>query len=100
MAITFSGEFTTPRNPDEVYDFLSDPNKFGPLLPDFQSMTVQDPRHFTVKVRVGVGNIRELRKSRWSLPRPAARNARNIKDKARPSAARSRSAPDSIFRRR
>lgn len=58
MPITFSGEFTTPRNPDEVYDFLSDPNKFGPLLPDFQSMTVQDPTHFTVKVRVGVGNIR------------------------------------------
>ena len=58
MAITFSGEFTTPRNPDEVFDFLSDPNKFGPLLPDFQSMTVQDPTHFTVKVRVGVGNIR------------------------------------------
>jgi carbon monoxide dehydrogenase subunit G len=58
LAITFSGEFTTPRNPDEVFDFLSDPNKFGPLLPDFQSMTVQDPTHFTVKVRVGVGNIR------------------------------------------
>lgn len=58
MAITFSGEFTTPRSPDQVYDFLSDPNKFGPLLPDFQSMTVQDPTHFTVKVRVGVGNIR------------------------------------------
>ncbi len=58
MAITFSGEFTTPRNPDEVFDFLSDPNKFGPLLPDFQSMTVQDSTHFTVKVRVGVGNIR------------------------------------------
>jgi uncharacterized protein len=58
LAITFSGEFTTPRNPDEVFDFLSNPNKFGPLLPDFQSMTVQDPTHFTVKVRVGVGNIR------------------------------------------
>jgi carbon monoxide dehydrogenase subunit G len=58
LAITFSGVFTTPRNPDEVFDFLSDPNKFGPLLPDFQSMTVQDPTHFTVKVRVGVGNIR------------------------------------------
>src|SRR5208337_2378426 len=34
------------------------PNRFGPLLPDFQSMSVQDPTHFTVKVRVGVGNIR------------------------------------------
>jgi carbon monoxide dehydrogenase subunit G len=58
LAINFSGEFTTPRNPDQVYEFLSDPNKFGPLLPDFQSMSVQDPTHFTVKVRVGVGNIR------------------------------------------
>ena len=58
MAINFSGEFTTPRSPDEVFDFLSDPNKFGPLLPDFQSMSMQDPTHFTVKVRVGVGNIR------------------------------------------
>jgi carbon monoxide dehydrogenase subunit G len=58
LAINFSGEFTTPRSQDEVFDFLSDPNKFGPLLPDFQSMSMQDPTHFTVKVRVGVGNIR------------------------------------------
>jgi carbon monoxide dehydrogenase subunit G len=58
LAITFSGDFITPRSLDDVYDFLSDPNKFGPLLPDFQSMTVQDATHFTVKVRVGVGNIR------------------------------------------
>jgi uncharacterized protein len=58
LAIQFSGEFTTPRSPDEVFDFLSDPSKFGPLLPDFQSMNMQDPTHFTVKVKVGVGNIR------------------------------------------
>ena len=58
MAIKFTGEFTSPRSPDEVFEFLSDPNKFGPLLPDFESMTVQDATHFTVKVRVGVGNIR------------------------------------------
>ena len=58
MAINFSGEFTTPRTQQEVFDFLSDPNRFAPLLPDFQSMTMQDATHFTVKVRVGVGNIR------------------------------------------
>ena len=58
MAINFSGEFTTPRGPEEVFDFLSDPNKFGPLLPDFESMSMQDATHFTVKVKVGVGNIR------------------------------------------
>ena len=58
MAITFSGEFTAPRTPDEVYDFLCDANKFGPLLPDFESMSVEDATHFTVKARVVVGNIR------------------------------------------
>ena len=58
MAINFSGEFTTPRSPEEVFDFLSDPNQFAPLLPDFQSMSMQDATHFTVKVKVGVGNIR------------------------------------------
>ncbi|MFZ0792125.1 MAG: SRPBCC domain-containing protein, partial [Candidatus Korobacteraceae bacterium] len=58
LAINFSGEFTTPRSPEEVFDFLSDPNKFAPLLPDFQSMSLQDATHFTVKVKVGVGNIR------------------------------------------
>lgn len=73
MAINFSGDFTTARSLDEVYDFLSDPNKFGPLLPDFQSMTVQDATHFTVKVRVGVGNIRgnaELRMELAEAVRP------------------------------
>ena len=58
MAINFSGEFTTPRAAEEVFEFLSDPNRFGPLLPDFQSMSMQDPTHFSVKVKVGVGNIR------------------------------------------
>ncbi len=58
MAIKFSGDFSAPRSPEEVYSFLSDPNKFAALLPEFQGMTVQDPTHFTVKVGVGVGNIR------------------------------------------
>jgi uncharacterized protein len=58
LAINFSGEFATPRTPEEVFEFLSDPNKFAPLLPDFQSMTMHDETHFTVKVKVGVGNIK------------------------------------------
>src|ERR1700676_4436675 len=57
MAITFSGEFTSPRTPNEVYDFLSDAAKFGPLLPHFESMSVEDATHFTVKVSVAVGAI-------------------------------------------
>jgi len=58
MAIKFGGEFEVQRSPEDVYDFLTDPNKFGPLLPDFQGISIQDPTHFTVKVSVGVSHIR------------------------------------------
>ena len=58
MAIKFSGEFEVKRTPDEVYDFLTDPSKFAPLLPDYQGMSVQDATHFTVKVNVGISYIK------------------------------------------
>jgi uncharacterized protein len=67
MAIKFSGEFEVKRPPEEVYDFLTDPNKFGPLLPDFQGMTVQDATHFTVKVNVGISYIKGVAEVKMEL---------------------------------
>ncbi len=58
MAIAFGGEFTVHRQLEEVYDFLSDPNKFCPLLPDFQGMSIDDDGYFTVKLKVGISHIR------------------------------------------
>src|SRR5713226_3111957 len=58
MAITFGGEFRVARKRDEVYDFLTDPKRFGPLLPDFQGLTVEDERHFAVNIKVGIAHIR------------------------------------------
>ncbi|MGH9501956.1 MAG: CoxG family protein [Terriglobales bacterium] len=58
MAIKFGGEFEIKRPQDEVYDFLTDPKNFAPLLPDFQGMTQQDATHFTVKVNVGISYIK------------------------------------------
>ena len=58
MAIKFGGEFEVKSTPEEVYDFLTDPHKFAPLLPDYQSMTQQDATHFTVKVNVGISYIK------------------------------------------
>jgi uncharacterized protein len=58
VAIKFGGEFQVKRTPEEVYDFLTDPARFAPLLPDFKSMTVQDATHFTVKVNVGISYIK------------------------------------------
>ena len=58
MAIKFGGEFEVKRTPEDVYDFLTDPKRFAPLLPDFQGMTQQDDTHFTVKVNVGISYIK------------------------------------------
>ena len=58
MAIKFGGEFEVKRTPEEVYSFLTDPNQFAPLLPEFRSLSVQDATRFTVKVNVGVSYIK------------------------------------------
>jgi carbon monoxide dehydrogenase subunit G len=58
MAIKFGGEFEVKKTPEEVYDFLTDPRKFAPLLPDFQGMTQQDATHFMIKINVGISYIK------------------------------------------
>jgi uncharacterized protein len=50
--------FEVKKTPEEVYDFLTDPNRFAALLPDFQGLTVQDATHFSVKVNVGISYIK------------------------------------------
>ncbi len=58
MAIKFGGDFEVAKSSEDVYDFLTDPHKFGPLLPDFQSLTIQDAKHFTVRINVGISYIK------------------------------------------
>ena len=60
MAIKFAGAFDVRRTPEEVYDFLTDPNKFAPLLPEFRGLTVEDAEHFSVKVNVGISYIKGI----------------------------------------
>jgi len=60
LAIKFAGAFDVQRTPEEVYDFLTDPNKFAPLLPEFRGVSVEDAEHFTVKVNVGISYIKGI----------------------------------------
>ncbi len=76
MAISFGGDFTVERPRAEVYCFLTDPNRFAPLLPDYLSHRVQDDKNFTVKVNVGVSYIRgaadvKMRLAANEIPRHA-----------------------------
>ena len=67
MPIKFNGEFEVKRTPEQVYDFLTDPKKFAPLLPEFQGMTMQDATHFTVNVNVGVSYIKGVAEVKMEL---------------------------------
>ena len=58
MAIKFAGDFEVQRSVEDVFDFLTDPQKFAPLLPDFQGMEVVDERHFALRVNVGISHIK------------------------------------------
>jgi uncharacterized protein len=67
MPIKFNGEFEVKGNPEQVFDFLTDPNKFARLLPEFQGMSVEDDTHFTVKVNVGVSYIKGVAEVKMEL---------------------------------
>ena len=58
MEIKLGGDFTVKKTPEEVYDFLVDPKRFCPLLPDYQSMEIVDAKNFLVKLSVGISHIR------------------------------------------
>ncbi len=67
MAIKLDGEFEVKRSAQEVYDFLIDPNKFAPLLPEFQGMSVLDASQFTVQVKVGISHIKGIAQVKMEL---------------------------------
>ena len=81
MEIKLAGDFTVKKTPEEVYGFLVDPNRFCPLLPDFQSIEVVDPKNFLVKLSVGISHIRGTAAVKMTLveaqcPRRAAYEGR------------------------
>ncbi|MEE8321522.1 MAG: molybdopterin cofactor-binding domain-containing protein, partial [Gammaproteobacteria bacterium] len=50
-------EFKIDLPREEVFEILSDPEKFAPLLPTFHSMEMKDERTANLKVKVGIGKI-------------------------------------------
>ncbi|HYL10291.1 MAG TPA: SRPBCC domain-containing protein [Candidatus Acidoferrales bacterium] len=67
MEIKLGGEFVVSKKPEEVYAFLVDPKRFCPLLPDYESVAVQDDKSFLVKLRVGISHIRGTASVKLSL---------------------------------
>ena len=52
-----SGTLLTPRTPDEVFDLLTNPERFAALLPDYESTTMQDATHFSLRIVITFGEM-------------------------------------------
>ena len=58
MNLQYNGEEQITADPATVWTFVNDPERIGRCLPDVQTVTVHDPRHFDAVVRVAVGPVR------------------------------------------
>jgi carbon monoxide dehydrogenase subunit G len=67
MNISFGGDFTVAKSREQVFEFLTDAERFCPLLPDFQSMKKEDGDKFMVTLRVGISHIRGDAKVKMKL---------------------------------
>ncbi len=53
-----SGAFSVRRTTEEVFELLSNPERFAPLMPDFESMVLEDATHFTLRTAIAIGEIK------------------------------------------
>jgi len=57
MNLQYNGEEQIPAGVDQVWSFVTDPEKVGRCFPEVVDVAVQDPTHFDAVVKVGVGPV-------------------------------------------
>ncbi len=67
MEMKFDGEFRIELPREKVFELLSDPEKFAPLLPTYHSLEMLDEKTANLRVKVGIGKIRALASTRLIL---------------------------------
>lgn len=79
MKLQYSGQEQISASRDTVWGFINDPEKIGSCLPDVESVSVQDPTHFSAVVRAGVGPVRGKFTFKFELMPDAESNRMNLK---------------------
>jgi uncharacterized protein len=79
MAVEFSGTFEEKKTPEEVFDFLTDPNQFAPMIPGFRELRVRDATHFSVETTVEVFRIKIYADIRLELAHAVRPRSGNFK---------------------
>jgi uncharacterized protein len=55
--MTHSGMLLTPHSAEDVFALVANPERFAPLLPNYESMSMLDATHFALRIVVTVGQI-------------------------------------------
>lgn len=79
MNLQYSGEEQIPAGLDQVWSFVTDPEKVGRCFPEVVDVAVQDPTHFDAVVQVGVGPVRGKLKLKIELMPDAAKRRLDMK---------------------
>src|SRR3990167_4366815 len=58
MEMKLDGKFTVRQKPDFIYRFLVDPQCFGEVLPDLQTLEILGSTSFKALFRVGISFIK------------------------------------------
>ena len=58
MSLQYNGEEHIPAPIDEVWAFVTDPEKVGHCFPEVSDVRVHDSTHFDADVKVGLGPVR------------------------------------------
>lgn len=79
MNLQYTGEEQIPADRATVWSFVNDPERIGRCLPDVQTVTVHDPRHFDAVVGVALGPVRGKFKFKFELQPDEAAQRMNMK---------------------
>lgn len=58
MKVELDGTFDVTTSPEETFAFLTDPERFAPMLPYFKELKDVKPGSFTVGLEVGIPQVR------------------------------------------
>jgi len=79
VKLHYNGQEQIPVSPDDVWAFVTNPDRVAHCLPDLVESDVIDPTHFNATVKVGVGPVRGKFKFKFELVPDAARRRIDLK---------------------
>jgi hypothetical protein len=79
VKLQYNGQEQVPKSLEDVWAFVSDPEKIASCLPDVKQVTVHDQEHLDVVVGVGLGPVKGNFKFKIALEPDQANNRMNVK---------------------